>query len=318
MCKYVSVAWGYEQPNENGKHILGQSYRHNEGFFTRHEAERDAKAKLLEKYPSVTKIHVNPYYYYTSGGVDDDLFWYASAGGVVNGQQVTVKFGKPVIYDNISRETAEKIAAKGAIERLVKAYPDVENIKTRITVNEEYSRVQASASGIIYKSSKAERFIKKITIKDIFDTTFYRDIKIAIGKRTVEKYSITCYRSHEKSTGITFQGTGDIDWKGIEKSINNFNLDIFNRKRSGEKITKFYVYINSFGADYRTTDNAWEGIITLNDNSWITIGKQYNCREKEWYNGITLHNFPEDIVCDNKFSAIATINNEIIVIKHKA
>ena len=317
MCKDVSVEWGYERQGENGKHIPGQPYRFEEGFFTRQEAERDAKAKLLKKYPNVTKICVHPYYRYASGGIDEDLFWYASAGGIISGQQVTVKFGKPVIYDNIPQETAEKIAAKRAIERLVKAYPNVEDIKTRIAVNEEYCRVQASASGIIYKSSKAERFIKKITIKDIFDTTFYRDIKIAIGKRTVEKYSITCYRSHDKSTGITFEGTGDIDWKAIEKSINNYNLDIFNRKRSGEKITKFYVYINSFGADYRTTDNAWEGIIMLNDNSWITIGKQYDCQEKKWYNGITLHNFPEDIVCDSKFSAKATINNETIVIKHK-
>ena len=72
--------------------------------------------------------------------------------------------------DNIPRETAEKLAAKQAIERLVKAYPNVEDIKTSIAVNEEYSRVQASASGIIYKSSKTERFIKKITIKDIFNT----------------------------------------------------------------------------------------------------------------------------------------------------
>ena len=317
MSKCVSVEWGYEKKNENGKHIPGQSYKYGEGLFTRQEAERDAKAKLLEKYPSATRVFVYPHYHYEYNEKDKDLFWYAYAGGIISGQQVTVKLGKPVIYDNIPRETAERLAAKEAIERLVKAYPDVENIKTRITVNEEYSRVQASASGIIYKSSKAERFIKKITIKDIFDTTFYRDIKIAIGKRTVEKYSITCYRSHEKSTGITFEGTGDIYWKGIEKSINNYNLDIFNRKRSGEKITKFYVYINSFGADYRTTDNAWEGIIMLNDNSWITIGKQYDCREKEWYNGITLHNFPEDIVCDSKFSVKATINNETIVIKHK-
>ena len=45
--------------------------------------------------------------------------------------KVMVKYGKPVIYSNIPRKTAERLATNDAIERLVKAYPHVEDIETR-------------------------------------------------------------------------------------------------------------------------------------------------------------------------------------------
>ena len=224
--------------------------------------------------------------------------------------KVMVKYGKPVIYSNIPRKTAERLAANDAIERLVKAYPHVEDIETSIAVNEEYSRVLASASGFIRKSNKADRFINKITIKDIFNTTLYRDIKKAIGDRFVKKYSITCYRKFDKEIGITFKGRDSINWKAIERYINSYNLDTFNRIRNGEKITKFYIDLNKFGSNDYATDNSWEGIIMLNDGSWITIEKQYDDWENEWYDGVVLHNFPEEIKCDELFSVNLTIKKE--------
>lgn len=54
----VEISWGYNESGENGKHIPGQSYGYGEGLFTRYEAERDARIKLLEKFPNATNVSV--------------------------------------------------------------------------------------------------------------------------------------------------------------------------------------------------------------------------------------------------------------------
>ena len=40
MSKCVSVEWGYGRPNQNGKHIPGQSYKYDEGLFTRFQSPK--------------------------------------------------------------------------------------------------------------------------------------------------------------------------------------------------------------------------------------------------------------------------------------
>ena len=56
--KTVKMRWGYNMPGKKGQHIPGHSYKYKEGLFTKQEAERDARVKLLEKFPNVTNVLV--------------------------------------------------------------------------------------------------------------------------------------------------------------------------------------------------------------------------------------------------------------------
>ena len=97
----VCVSVGYSQPDN--KHIPGQTYMYGEGYFSSQEAKRDAKIKLLEKYPNAR--HVRAHSYLDKNGLTANQgHWYAEAFGYIEDNTSEDKSSKDikqlVVYSN--------------------------------------------------------------------------------------------------------------------------------------------------------------------------------------------------------------------------
>ena len=319
--KIVTATWGYGLPEKYGKHKLGKEY-YNTGydrFFTKEEAERDAKEHLLEMYPNVKNVTVSSY------AVRDDKFiknvyYRAVAKGEIKGRTVTVKFGQSATYDDVPKERAMKAAADDARERLLKLYPDAENIDIKYDLDDDFCAVRAKAIGYIYNYDKE----KKLTIEDIYKTRLYLDLSYAIRDSKVENYIIIYQNKDRNDTGVTFKGTGPIDWEAIKNCINSYNTSTFERIESGDLVYRsnreiFYIDINSLQMNCSVTEGYWKGIIILSDGNWITIERLWNNYLGRWYMAIVPHNFPNYVkYIDKKFSAELTIEGRKTVIKTKS
>ena len=303
--KIVTATWGYGLPEKYGKHKPGKEY-YNTGcdrFFTKKDAERDAKDHLLEMYPNVKNVTVSSY------AVRDDKFirnvyYRAVAKGEIKGRTVTVKFGQSAMYDDVPKERAMKAAADDARERLLKLYPDAENIDIKYDLDDDFCAVRAKAIGYIYNYGKE----KKLTIEDIYKSRLYLELSYAIRDSKVENYIISYEKGDSIDTSVTFKGTGPIDWEAIKNCINRTNREIF------------YIDINSIQKNCSFTEGYWRGTIALSDGNWITIERLWNGVLNCWYNGIVSHNFPKDLkrIVDKKFSAELAIEGRKTVVKTKS
>ena len=320
--KIVTATWGYGLPEKYGKHKPGKEY-YNTGcdrFFTKKDAERDAKDHLLEMYPNVKNVTVSSY------AVRDDKFiknvyYRAVAKGEIKGRTVTVKFGQSATYDDIPKERAMKIAADDARERLLKLYPDAENIDIKYDLDDDFRVVRAKAIGYIYNCGKE----KKLTIEDIYKSRLYLELSYAIRDNKVKNYIISYEKGDRIDTSVTFKGTGPIDWEAIKNCINRYNTSTFERIENDELVYRtnreiFYIDINSIQKNCSFTEGYWRGTITLSDGNWITIERLWNGVLNCWYNGIVSHNFPKYLerLADKKFSAELTIEGRKTVVKTKS
>ena len=319
--KIVTATWGYGLPEKYGRHIPGKEYENigYDGFFTKEEAERDAKEHLLKLYPNVKNVTVSSYEVRNSKYFIN-VYYRAVAKGEIKGRTVTVKFGQSATYDDIPKERAMKIAADDARKRLLKLYPDAENIDIKYDLNDDFCAVRAKAIGYIYNYDKQ----KKLTIEDIYKTRLYIDLSYAIRDSKVENYIIIYQDKDRFDTGVTFKGTGAIDWEAIKNCINSYNTSTFKRIESGELAYRsnreiFYIDINSLQMNCSDTEGYWKGIITLSDGNWITIERLWNNYLGRWYMAIVPHNFPNYVkYIDKKFSAELIIGGRQTVVKTKS
>ena len=98
---------------------------------------------------------------------------------------------------------------------------------------------------------------------------------------------------------MVFTGTGNIEWKGIENYINEYNQNTLNRFKVGEQVEKFYVNIRAYGKNVFKTNTVIEGFILLKDGSWITLEPKECAPEEPTFitpiiNSMSIHVLPKD------------------------
>ena len=178
--------------------------------------------------------------------------------------------------------------------RLLKEYPTATIIQTE-PINDSMGYWAASATGAVVKESS---FLKKLLIKDIYNTKLYNDISTAIEGNSVVKYKIVFKDFTKDQHEMVFTGTGNIEWKGIENYINEYNQNTLNRFKVGEEVEKFYVNIRAYGKNVFKTNTVIEGFILLKDGSWITLEPKECVPEEPTFitpiiNSMSIHTLPK-------------------------
>lgn len=200
-----------------------------------------------------------------------------------------VKVGTGTWFSNRSA------AISDARVRLLKEYPSAIRIWVK-PINDSRGYWAADAIGIVVKEG---RFIKKLLIKDIYNTKLYNDISTAIEGNSVVKYKIVFKDFTIERQQMVFTGTGNIEWKGIENYINEYNKNTYNRFVVGDEVEKFYVDIRAYGKNVFKTNTVIEGFILLKDGSWITLEPK-ECAPDEptlitpIINSMSIHALPKD------------------------
>ena len=179
--------------------------------------------------------------------------------------------------------------------RLLKEYP-IATITQTEPINDSMGYWAASATGAVVKESS---FLKKLLIKDIYNTKLYNDISTAIEGNYVVKYKIVFKDFTQEQKQMVFTGTGNIEWKGIENYINEYNQNTLNRFKVGEQVEKFYVNMRAYGKNVFKTNTVIEGFIFLKDGSWITLEPKECVPEEPTFitpiiNSMSIHVLPKD------------------------
>lgn len=173
--------------------------------------------------------------------------------------------------------------------RLRKEYPRA-IITSVATIDDSMGYWAASAVGEIAKDG---RILKKSVIKDIYTTELYYNISTAIEGKSVVKYKIIFKDFAKDQRKMVFTGTGNIEWKGIESYINEYNQNTYNRFIHGEKVEKFYVNIHAYNKDIQKTNTIIGGFILLKDGSWITLEPSPWGFSKTTFNSMSIHTLPK-------------------------
>ena len=145
---------------------------------------------------------------------------------------------------------------------MVKVGTDIESL------NDSIDCWVATAIDALVKEGK---LLKKSLIKDIYKTKLYNDISTAIEGNYVVKYKIAFKDLAKDQHEMVFTGSDNIEWKGIENYINEYNQNTYNRFILGEDVESFYVNIHAYDKDIFKTNTVIEGFILLKDGSWITL-----------------------------------------------
>lgn len=200
-----------------------------------------------------------------------------------------VKVGTGTWFSNRSA------AISDARVRLLKEYPSAIRIWVK-SINDSRGYWAADAIGLVVKEG---RFLKNLLIKDIYNTKLYNDISTAIEGNSVIKYKIVFKDFTIDRQQMVFTGTGNIEWKGIENYINEYNQNTYSRFMVGDEVEKFYVNIRAYGKSVFKTNTAIEGFILLKDGSWITLEPK-ECAPNEptiitpIINSMSIHVLPKD------------------------
>lgn len=141
---------------------------------------------------------------------------------------------------------------------------------------------------------KEGKLLKKSLIKDIYKTKLYNDISTAIEGNYVVKYKIAFKDLAKDQHEMVFTGSGNIEWKGIENYINEYNQNTYNRFILGEEVEKFYVNVHAYDKDIFKTNTVIEGFILLKDGSWLTLEPIACGYEKSTFNSMSIHTLPKD------------------------
>ena len=171
------------------------------------------------------------------------------------------------------------------MKKLVKVGTDIESL------NDSIDCWVATAIDALVKEGK---LLKKSLIKDIYKTKLYNDISTAIEGNYVVKYKIAFKDLAKDQHEMVFTGSGNIEWKGIENYINEYNQNTYNRFILGEDVESFYVNIHAYDKDIFKTNTVIEGFILLKDGSWITLEPIACGYEKSTFNSMSIHTLPKD------------------------
>ena len=171
------------------------------------------------------------------------------------------------------------------MKKLVKVGTDIESL------NDSIDCWVATAIDALVKEGK---LLKKSLIKDIYKTKLYNDISTAIEGNYVVKYKIAFKDLAKDQHEMVFTGSGNIEWKGIENYINEYNQNTYNRFILGEDVESFYVNIHAYDKDIFKTNTVIEGFILLKDGSWITLEPIACGDEKSTFNSMSIHTLPKD------------------------
>lgn len=214
---------------------------------------------------------------------------------------VTVKFGKPKIWygDEDLKPKLIEAAKEDAIERLTSAYPYIEdiNVETRITKDDYHDRwnIQASASGALVRTNKK---LRKLLIKDIKDTKFYKYIMEAIKEDKVVDYKLSFMHKYEDDIYVAITGKGDIDWERIQTSLNDYNTKEYELWKHNHKYQAFYVVLESLYQDTFILDGEWNGLINLSDGDWVALEANYSGWDDSTFIGVNRHSKPKQTVTE--------------------
>ena len=168
---------GYGQPDN--KHIPGQTYMYGEGYFSSSEAKRDAKIKLLEKYPNVTYVRVHSYLN-KNGLTANQGHWYAEAYG-----EIDDKSSKDIKHEDIKQLVV--YSNSNEYNHMFKAFEVALRESTRLIkqYNLEIDYIDSTVNDYIDPKDAIESdehtIVKKIGI-NIDTAPSYYGIKIAFRK----------------------------------------------------------------------------------------------------------------------------------------
>ena len=222
--------------------------------------------------------------------------------------KVKVKFGKTLYWsvgepNNVTLAAADAARAE-AKNRLVTAFPQVENIETETKVSyctnpEGMGKmgVKASAFGYVPKGKKSTRHI----IKDITSTKLYQRIteEIAKANATVVAFAFRYVKKYTHKHYVEFCGKGDIPWEQLRDAINTHNQDELNS--SGPKKDLLIINPNELYIDQILAKGRWKGNILLSDGSWLEIKDTYSTFDQGFYTSIERHHPPKLDIPDSNF-----------------
>lgn len=222
--------------------------------------------------------------------------------------KVKVKFGK-TIYWSLGAPNAATLAASAAvraeaIDRLLTAFPQVENIETETKVSyctnpEGMGKmgVKASAFGYVPKGKNSTRHI----IKDIKTTKLYQVIakELEEANVTVVGYAFRYMKKHRHKHYVEFCGKGNIPWEQLRDAINIHNQDELNS--GAPKKDLLIINPNELYIDQMLVKGRWKGNILLLDGSWLEIKDSYSSFDQGFYTGIERHHPPKLDIPDSNF-----------------
>ena len=178
----VCVSVGYSKPDN--KHIPGQTYMYGEGYFSSQEAKRDAKIKLLEKYPNAR--HVRAHSYLDKNGLTAKQgHWYAEAFGYIQDNTSEDKSSKDINHEDIKQLVV--YSNSNEYNHMFKAFEVALRESTRLTkkYNLEIDYIDSTVDDYIDPKDAIESdehtIVKKAGIK-IDTASSYYGIKIAFRK----------------------------------------------------------------------------------------------------------------------------------------
>ena len=221
--------------------------------------------------------------------------------------KVKVKFGKTRYWEpGEPGDAAIRVVIDDAKDRLVSAFPQVEDIKTETKISSCTNPdgmgkmgVKASAFGYVPKSNKTNRYL----VKDIKTTKLYQSItkQLEEANETVVAYAFRYNIKYTKYPYVEFTGKGEIPWTQVQEAINANNQAATDP--NGLNQNCIVVKPNDLYIDTIICSGVWKGYILLSDGSWLEIAEVYNAYEDGYYTAIKRRFPPKVEIPDVSFKA---------------